>query len=277
MVISVASGKGGTGKTTVATALALSLKYVQFVDCDVEEPNAHIFLKPSIKHIEEVKVLLPKINYNFCDFCGKCAQFCQYNAIAVLEEQVLIFPELCHHCGGCKLICPQKAISEYEITIGRIKKGNSNEIEFFSGELEVARSSPSPVIKQLKKYISKDLTVIIDSPPGTSCSMVESVEDSDFCILVTEPTPFGLNDLKLAIDVVKKMDIPYGVIINQSDIGDTRVKDFCINNNIEILMEIPYSRDIAEAYSRGENIIFVYPEYKNKFKEIFEKIRISHR
>lgn len=275
MIISVASGKGGTGKTTVATALALSLKYVQFIDCDAEEPNAHIFLKPAIKHIEYVKVLLPKINYHFCNFCGKCAQFCKYNAIAVLEAQVLIFSELCHYCGGCKLVCPQKAISEYEIVIGKIKKGTSNEIEFFSGELNIAHSSPSPIIKQLKKYISKDLTVVIDSPPGTSCSMIESIEGSDFCILVTEPTPFGLNDLKLAVDVVKKMNIPYGVIINQSDIGDTGVKEFCINNNIDILMEIPYSRDIAEAYSRGENIIPVLPEYKNKFKEIYEKIRNS--
>ncbi len=274
MIISVASGKGGTGKTTIATNLALSLKNVQFIDCDVEEPNAHIFIKPSIKHIEKVNVLMPKINYSFCNFCGKCAEFCQYNAIAVFEKQVLIFPELCHHCGGCKFICPKNAITEEEITIGKIKKGNANSIDFIAGELDIAQSPPSPLIRRLKKYISKHTNIIIDAPPGTSCTMIESIEDSDFCILVTEPTPFGLNDLKLAISVVQKMNIKYGVVINQCDIGDNKVEEFCVNNKIDILMKIPYSRKIAEAYSKGESIISILPEYKFKFREMYEKIKM---
>lgn len=273
MIISIASGKGGTGKTTVAVNMAQAIKYVQFIDCDVEEPNAHIFLKPSIKNIEKVKVLVPKVNYQFCDFCGKCAEFCQYNAIAVFEEQVLVFPEICHNCGGCKIVCPQKAISEYETTIGKIRKGVSGNIEFLDGLLNITQPSSVPIIKKLKSYISKTSPVIIDSPPGTSCSMIETVEESDFCILVTEPTPFGLNDLKLAVGVVKKMNIRYGVIINQSDIGDDKVKQYCLNDNIEVLMEIPYSRKIAEAYSKGESLISALPEYKFKFKELYDKIK----
>lgn len=273
MIISIASGKGGTGKTTIAVNLALTLKYVQLIDCDVEEPNVHVFLNPFIKNIEKVKVLVPKVNYQFCDFCGKCAEFCMYNAIAVFEEQVLIFPEMCHHCGGCKKICPQNAVSEYEISIGQIKKGVFNSIDFLDGTLNITHPSCIPIIKKLKNHISGNSIVIIDSPPGTSCPMIEAVEGSDYCLLVTEPTPFGLNDLKLAVQVIEKMKIPFGVIINQSDIGDDMVKQYCIKNKIDVLMEIPYSRKIAEAYSRGEVLVKTLLEYQEKFKELYNKIK----
>jgi len=273
MVISIASGKGGTGKTTIATSLAKVIQHTQIIDCDVEEPNAHIFLKPVIKNKEKVKVLIPQVDYQLCNFCGKCARFCQFNALAVFEEKVLIFPELCHNCGGCQIVCPQKAISECEIVIGQIEKGIAHHINFLHGILDISRPSPVPLIKKLKTYISPQSTVIIDSPPGTSCSMIESIEASDYCILVTEPTPFGLNDLKLAVTVVKKMKIKHGVIINQSDIGDDKVKKFCRKHHIDILMEIPHQREIAEAYSRGDCLVSAFPEYESKFKQVFSKIQ----
>ncbi|MBN1898176.1 MAG: ATP-binding protein [Spirochaetes bacterium] len=273
MIISIASGKGGTGKTTMAVNLAMALKYAQLIDCDVEEPNAHIFLKPSINHIEDVNVLVPKVNYQFCTFCGKCSDFCKFNALAVMEKQVLIFPELCHNCGGCRVVCPENAISEYEISIGKIRKGQSRAIDFLDGYLDIARPSPVPIIKKLKSLVSVQNTVIIDSPPGTSCSMVESIEGSDYCLLVTEPTPFGLNDLKLAIDVVKKLNIPFGVIINQSDIGDQAVKQFCDSEGIEVVMEVPYSRKVAQAYSRGRAMIEELPEYKARFQSLYDHIK----
>jgi len=273
MIISIASGKGGTGKTTIATSLALAVSNIQFIDCDVEEPNSRIFLKPTIENSQEVNILFPEVDIESCTFCGKCAEFCQFNAISVLEDNVLIFKELCHYCGGCKIVCPNDAISESKRSIGKIEMGNLNGIEFIDGALTVSYPTPTPVIKQMKSYISKELDTIIDSPPGTACPMVESVENSDFCILVTEPTPFGLNDLKLAIDVAEKMNIRYGVIINQSDIGDNKVKEFCSKKGIEILLEIPYSRKIAEGYSRGENLISVIPEYESKFKNLYKKIQ----
>jgi MinD superfamily P-loop ATPase len=272
MIISIASGKGGTGKTTVAVGLALSLKGAQFIDSDVEEPNAHIFIKPTIKEVENVDVMVPEVDYNSCNFCGKCAEFCQYNAIFVSEEQVLIFPDLCHNCGGCEIVCPEKAIREYKKSIGRIERGKANGIEFLHGVLDIAQLSAVPVIKRLKNYIQEDKTVIIDSPPGTSCTMIESIEGSDFCILVTEPTPFGLNDLNLAVSVVKKMNIKYGVVINQSDIGDDKVREYCLDNQIDILMEIPFKREVAEAYSRGESLISVMPEYESRFRKMYEVI-----
>lgn len=273
MIIAVASGKGGTGKTTIAVNLALSLDGVQLIDCDVEEPNAHLFLKPEIQQVEKVNVLVPQVNLQLCDFCGQCAEFCQFNALAVFEDKVLVFPEICHNCGGCKLVCPHKAISEYEKPIGEIRKGKTEMIDFMDGFLNIAHPIPVPVIAQLKDQISQDTSVIIDCPPGTSCSMIETIEGSDFCLLVTEPTPFGLHDLELAVEVVKKMNIRFGVIINQSDIGDNKVKEYCNNNSIDILMEIPYSRKIAEAYSDGVSIITALPEYKNKFKALMNRIK----
>lgn len=278
MVISVASGKGGTGKTTVAVALALSLKHVQFIDCDVEEPNAHIFLKPDIRHIQKVSVLVPYVNHALCDYCGRCAAFCAYKAIAVFEKQVLIFPEICHNCGGCKLVCPQNAITEHEFEIGEIKKGAVRTMEFLSGLLKIAKPSAVPILKELKSREAKERTVILDSPPGTACPMVHTVEGSDYCILVTEPTPFGLNDLKLAVETVKTLRVPFGVVINQSDSGDDRVERYCEENRIPVLLKIPYSREFAAAYSEGKNLLEVLPEYERQFKRIAETLpgRTAH-
>lgn len=274
MIVSVASGKGGTGKTLVAVNLALSLKNesLQFLDCDVEEPNAHLFLRPEINHIEAVYNLVPAIDENLCNRCGKCSQFCQYNAIFVTPQKVLIFPELCHSCGGCALVCPQKAIAEEQYRIGSVKVGSVRNLELVYGELNVGKPLPVPVIKEVKKKIKKDRIVILDSPPGTSCPVIETVRGSDFCIQVAEPTPFGLHDLKIAVQVLEELAIPFGVVLNRADIGDEKVQEFCHQKSIPILLEIPYLRKIAELYSKAIPFIQEMPEWKAKFQALFKRV-----
>ena len=272
MIISVASGKGGTGKTFVATNLALSIKNAQFLDCDVEEPDGHIFLKPTITESQPVNIPIPQVDQEKCNACGICVKVCQFNALALVKKKVLVFPELCKGCGGCSLLCPQKAIKEVGRPIGVIEKGKAGEIDFIQGRLNVGEAQAVPIIRRLKREIKKDKIVIIDISPGTSCPMVESIRGSNFCLLVTEPTPFGLHDLKMAVEVVKKLKIPFGVIINRDGIGDKKVEEFCLKNKISVLLKIPYSKEIAFAYSKGTPIIEEKPEYKEKFKELFRKV-----
>ena len=274
MIIAIASGKGGTGKTTIATNLALSIDSgVQLLDCDVEEPNSHIFLRPEIKQVKPVSIPVPKIDESKCNFCGKCAQVCAYNAIAVLKDTVLTFPALCHGCGACSLLCPQKAITEVDKEIGVVEIGVSGKIQFIHGKLNIGEAMAPPLIRAVKEHINPTRTAIIDAPPGTSCPVIESIKDSDFCILVTEPTPFGLNDLTLAVEVLRKIKIPFGVVINRSDLGDGKTDNYCSKENIPILMKIPFKREIASAYSKGMLIVEALPEYKKDFQELFYKIR----
>ena len=275
MIISIASGKGGTGKTTVSTSLALSInKNVQFLDCDVEEPNARIFLKPNIKETKAVGIPIPKIDTNKCNLCGLCAEVCAYNAIAIVNKKVLVFPNLCHGCGGGLLLCQQKAIYETDKEIGIVETGNcQNNMVFADGKLNIGEIMSPPLIRAVKNNIDTDKIVIIDAPPGTTCPVIEAVKGSDFCILVTEPTPFGLNDLKLAVEVLRKIDLPFGVIINRADIGDKKVIEYCDNENIAILMKIPFKKEIAKAYSNGIPVIEALPEYKIKFLELFNTIK----
>ncbi|MCD6166484.1 ATP-binding protein [bacterium] len=273
MIISVASGKGGTGKTTIATNLALSLNgSVQFLDCDVEEPNSHIFLKPDLRENEIVGIPVPEVDASRCTYCGKCGEICQYSAIVVISKNVLTFPELCHGCGGCFLVCPEGAISEKDRQIGVVEKGEASKIAFVHGRLQIGAAISPPLIKAVKKHVDKAKTVIIDAPPGTSCPVIEAVKESDFCILVTEPTPFGLNDLRLAVEVVRILKIPFGVIINRADEGDEGVKEYCSRENIPILMEIKTERKIAEAYSRGIPIVEIMPEYRKYFQLLFARL-----
>lgn len=272
MIISIASGKGGTGKTSVAVSLALSLETCQFLDCDVEEPNASLFLRPSIDRKVSVSTLEPWINEAKCTYCGECSKICVYHAIAVFEKSIVLFPKLCHGCGGCILVCPEKAIAEGKRNIGVIEAGTSNSITFAQGILNVGEHMATPVIREMKRLIRKDMHVIIDSPPGTSCPVIESIKGSDFVLLVTEPTPFGLNDLKLAVDVVKELKIPFGVVINCDGIGDDRVKEYCQEENIPLLLSIPWSREIAEAYSRGIPAVEARPDLKEKFHSLFREI-----
>ncbi|MBU0503058.1 MAG: ATP-binding protein [Candidatus Omnitrophica bacterium] len=279
MIISVASGKGGTGKTTVAVNLALSIGNVQFLDCDVEEPNAHIFLKPAIKEQYKAYIPVPEIDDSKCVYCGKCAEVCVYHAIAVLPGQdgkkgtTLVFAHLCHGCGACSALCPEKAIKEVNREIGVIEIGEKGDMQFVHGCLNIGEAMSPPLIRQVKSYINPTRTVIIDAPPGTSCPVVTSVKGSDYCVLVTEPTPFGLNDLTLAVEVLRKLKIPFGVVINRSDLGNNKTDEYCRQENIPILMRIPFKREIAMAYSKGEPIVKVFPEYKKYFQAIFNTIR----
>lgn len=273
MIIAVASGKGGTGKTTVATNLARSMgNGVVLIDCDVEEPNCHLFLNPEIERTEEVHLPNPKVDLGKCTFCGECAKICRFSAIVVIKTNVLTFPELCHGCGGCVLVCPEDAISEVPKSIGIVEQGTSNSLAFIGGRLEVGEAMSPPLIKAARSLARDNALVIIDAPPGTSCPVIAAVKGADFCILVTEPTPFGLNDLELAVEVVQQLKIPVGVVINRCDIGDEKVKKFCDLRGVPVLMEIPEERLIAEAYSRGQMIIDVLPEYKEKFQALFATI-----
>ena len=273
MIISVASGKGGTGKTTIATNMVLALKDAVFLDCDVEEPNAHLFLKPEVKETESVTIPVPEVDKSRCTFCGLCAEICQFKAIIVVGKTVLTFHELCHGCGGCTMICPEEAITEKEKEIGVIKKGQRDSIEFIYGRLNIGEAMSPPLIKKVRKYEKKDKITIIDAPPGTSCPVIASMKDTDFVILVTEPTPFGLYDLKLAIGAVRILGIPHGIVINRADIGNSRVKEYAKMENIPVLMEIPFDRAIAEAYSNGIPMVEAIPEWKEKFLGLFNKIR----
>jgi MinD superfamily P-loop ATPase len=251
MMIAVASGKGGTGKTTIATGLALSLANVQLLDCDVEEPNAHIFLEPAFEKSEIITIPIPQIDESKCNFCGECAKVCAYNALAVLKDRVLVFPHLCHGCGGCSLFCPQEAIIEVGKEIGVVEKGKAKDLSFVHGILNIGEVMAPPLVRAVKREIDNAKINVIDAPPGTSCPVIETIKKSDFCVLVTEPTPFGLNDLVLAVEVVRKLQIPFGVVINRDGLGDIKVEDFCNKENISILMRVPFDRDIAVAYSKG--------------------------
>jgi len=273
MIISVASGKGGTGKTTVATNLALSIGKTQFIDCDVEEPNANIFLKTKIKEHENVSVSIPKISKSKCDFCGKCSEFCVYNALAVVPSDILVFPELCHSCGGCELVCPKDAISWNERNIGKLEHGRIKDIDFYHGLLNVGEMQAVPVIKALKRKVDKTKNVIIDVPPGTSCPVIESLSGSDYCILVTEPTPFGLHDLKLAIEVLRHLNIPFGIVINRDGMGDDRVEIYCKNENIPVILKIPERKKIAHLYSKGIALVNESPEWHEMFGMLFNQIQ----
>lgn len=272
MIITIASGKGGTGKTTVATNLAVSLGKAQLIDCDVEEPNANIFLNAEIVESTEVTVDIPAIDKQKCNFCGKCSEFCAYNALAVVPSDALVFAELCHSCGGCQLVCPEDAIGWKKRSIGRIEHGTVDDFDFYHGLLNVGEIMAIPVLKELKKKIDTTKTVILDAPPGTSCPVIETLHGSDYCLLVTEPTPFGLHDLKLAVDVVRTMRIPFGVIINRDGVGDKRVELYCQQEKIPVLMKIPYSREIAELYSKGILFSRELSDWREKFVHLFNTI-----
>jgi len=276
MIVSVASGKGGTGKTLVATSLALSLSgnyKVQLLDCDVEEPNANILLHLAVDQSRPVYIPIPKVDETKCTYCGKCAEVCAYNAIAVLKEKVLVFPELCHGCGACSYLCPESAITEEGREMGVVERGDSGNLELIQGKINVGEAMAPPVIREVKKYIDPANIVIIDVPPGTSCPVVEAVKGSDFCLLVTEPTPFGLNDLSLAVEVVRKLGISCGVVINRVGVGNQGVEQYCHREGIPILLRIPLDRNIAMLYSQGIPLIEGVPRWREEFLRLFQDIK----
>ena len=276
MQIAVASGKGGTGKTTISTSLALSADTaVQYLDCDVEEPNGHIFLKPKLTYSETCWVTIPKLDESRCTACGKCRDICAFNAIAQFGETVMMFPEMCHSCLGCFRVCEEDALLEDRREIGVLESGMAGDIEFVHGRVRIGEAMGIPLLKAVKKKADPEKLIILDAPPGTSCPFVESINDADYVILVTEPTPFGLHDLKLAVTVLKNFNIPGGIIINRSDLGDDRVQRYCEAEQISILMEIPFQRNIAEGYARGQNLVDIVPELRDSFRDLLANLALQ--
>jgi len=276
MILSIASGKGGTGKTLVAISLALSLKdneAVQLLDCDVEEPNDHIFLRPEITGSKSVSIPIPRIDETKCTLCGECSKVCAYHAIIVMGKHVLTFPQLCHGCGACSYLCPEKAISEEDRETGVVAWGFSEGVRFIQGKLNVGEAMAPPVIRKVKEEAHADGIVIRDVPPGTSCPVVEAVKGSDFCLLVTEPTPFGLNDLILAVEMVRELHIPFGIVLNRAGVGDAGVQEFCKKENIPVLLTIPLDTEIARMYSRGIPLVEGLPQWMPRFRELFNTVR----
>lgn len=271
MVIAVASGKGGTGKTTIAVGLAIVTGRAQLLDCDVEEPNAHLFLQPKITYTEAVTIPVPEVDQERCNLCGRCAEACQFHAIAVMGRQVLVLPELCHGCGACVLACPEEAIRELPREVGVVESGKAGKIAFVQGCLNVGEPMATPVIRAVKAHRDDKRLTIIDAAPGTACPVVEAVKASDFCLLVTEPTPFGLSDLRLAVEVMEKLAVPCGVVINRSGEGDEATEDFCATKQLPLLGRIPFDRAIAEAYAHGRHPVYAVPELGRQLEQILDR------
>ena len=276
MKIAVSSGKGGTGKTTIATNLAVTAaragRSVGYLDCDVEEPNGFLFLKPQIEETRTVNVSIPKVDAEKCNGCGQCGRICQYSAIVVMDKKVLVFPELCHGCGGCWLVCPTGAITESYRRTGQLELGKAGDVHCVQGLLNIGEAMSPPVIAAVKDAAPDVDFLVIDSPPGTSCPVIESVRGSDFVMLVTEPTPFGLNDLKLAVEMVRALKLPFAVVINRADVGDGDTKAYCTRQRIEVLAEVPDDHQVAEAYSRGEMACEVIPKYRELYRDLLNSL-----
>ncbi|OPZ84999.1 MAG: ferredoxin [bacterium ADurb.Bin429] len=276
MQIAIASGKGGTGKTTLAVNMARLLsrhESVQYVDCDVEEPNGHLFLHPAITQTTSVTIPVPEVNAERCILCGACSRLCQYHAIAALPALTMVFPELCHGCGGCLRVCPEKAITEVGRPIGVVERGMAGIVAFVHGRLNIGEAMSPPLIRAVQTYADPHATVILDAPPGTSCPVIAAIRPCDVVVLVTEPTAFGLHDLTLAVEMVRALNRPMGVVINRADIGDDRVELFCEQEGIPIWGRIPHDRRIAEAYARGEMAVDVLPDTIPCFTAIMAAIR----
>jgi MinD superfamily P-loop ATPase len=272
MILAIASGKGGTGKTTVAVNLArIYGAEIQIADCDVEAPNAHLFLPGARVRTETITTGVPQIDESRCDGCGECGAFCAYHAIVSFGTVPLVFPELCHSCGGCAMVCPRQAITEVARRIGVVETVRTDGITLIQGRLDIGVAMAPPLIRAVTARLRTDRPAILDAPPGTSCPVVTTLRGADFVVLVTEPTPFGLHDLELAVALVRELGLPFGVVINRADAGDDRVHAYCHAQDIPVLLAIPDDRRIAETYSRGGLIVDVLPEYRELFRSLLDK------
>jgi MinD superfamily P-loop ATPase len=270
MILSIASGKGGTGKTTIATNLARVLGgKAQLLDCDVEEPNSQLFINARLGVPTAVTTPVPEVDEDLCTMCGACSDLCRFKAIVIIGTSLLTFPELCHSCGGCWEVCPVGAVSQARRELGVIEEGAVEGLDFVHGHLRVGEAMAPPLIKAVRARMGDREVVIIDAPPGTSCPVIAAMKDTDFVLLVTEPTPFGFHDLTLAVGAVRELGLPCGIVINRSDLGDTKVAEYAASENIPILMEIPFDRKIAEAYSRGDLLVNAIPEWRKKFEDLY--------
>ncbi len=276
MRIAVSSGKGGTGKTTVATNLVVTAarvgRSVAYLDCDVEEPNGFVFLNPTIDRTRPVHVSIPKLDPDKCSLCGECGRICQYSAIVTVGERVLVFPELCHGCGGCWMVCPTGAVTESSRRTGQLEIGRAGKVRCVQGLLNIGETMSPPVISAVRQAAPQAELVVIDSPPGTSCPVIESIRDSDLVLLVTEPTPFGLHDLKLAVEMTRALGLPFAVVINRSDAGDDQTKAYCEKEQIDVLAEIPDDRRVAEAYSRGTLACDAAESFQHLYADLLQSI-----
>ncbi|MBN2006149.1 MAG: ATP-binding protein [Anaerolineae bacterium] len=300
MKLAIASGKGGTGKTTIAVSLALSLATENLpapllVDCDVEEPNAALFLGPQITEQRNVDHPIPEVDPARCTLCGRCAEVCQYHAIAVIGSQTLVFPELCHSCGSCARQCLAGAIREVSNVIGSLERGTvtpppdlrkAKEIAFAQGTLNIGEAMAVPVIRQLKRWAipddgetnAHDRPIILDAPPGASCPVVETLRGADVVLLVTEPTPFGLHDLQVAVQVARdELNLPVAILINRDSDGYNGVDDYCAAENLPILMRIPLKRSVAEGIANGRSLVTIRPKYQRRFVALWEKLKTMNQ
>jgi len=274
MILAIASGKGGTGKTTLSVAIAEALKEsVQLLDCDVEEPNTHIFLDIKEPAIQKVYVPVPMVNQEKCTLCGKCQEICEFNAIAVLKDRVMVFNELCHSCGGCIQVCPEKAIEEIDHPIGHIVKGESDKISLFQGKLDVGHTMSPPLIRAVKRHIKTNMLSIIDCPPGNACSVITAFNHADYVILVTEASPFGLHDLMLSVETLRVIDLPFGVIINRGTTEYNSVAKYCFDEKVDVLLEIPESMKVAKVYSDGGTLLDAMPEIRDDLRCMVQRIK----